>query len=55
MKNLKGSKAVSNRDDYFLFFFLCLIKCVEMCRYKNKKRVTQPHGQATPAIYKLKQ
>ena len=55
MNNLKGSKAVSNRDDYLLLF-LCLIKCVEMCRYKNKKkRVTQPHGQATPAINKLKQ
>ena len=54
MNNLKGSKAVSNRDDYLLLF-LCLIKCVEVCRYKNKKRVTQPHGQATPAIYKLKQ
>lgn len=51
MKNLKGSKAVSNRNDYLLLFFLGLIKCVEVCRYKNKKkRVTQPHGQATPAI-----
>ena len=29
-----------------------MLKCVAK---KIKKRVTQPHGQATPAIYKLKQ
>nr|DAG90381.1 MAG TPA: hypothetical protein [Crassvirales sp.] len=37
MKNLTGSEAVSNRDDYSLLF-LCSIKCVAVCRLMNKKK-----------------
>lgn len=37
MKNLTGSEAVSNRDDYSLLF-LCSIKCVAVCRCMNKKK-----------------
>ena len=54
MNNLKGSKAVSNRDDYLLLFFVPNKMCWNVSLQELKKRVTQPHGQATPAIYKLK-
>ena len=44
---MKSNVAVDSRDDYLLLFFVLKKMCYNVLLQIIKKRVTQPHGQAT--------
>lgn len=45
---MKSNVAVDSRDDYLLLFFVLKKMCYNvLLQIIKKKRVTQPHGQAT--------